>query len=46
MGSVKFENVIEILQRYDVDISGEQAQLILDFMIKFARILLSQNDET
>ncbi len=46
MEGVKVETVIEILQRYNVIISKEQARLILDFMIKFARLSLSQNERT
>lgn len=44
MDSVKIEKVIEILQRHNVHISLEQATLILDFMIKFVRLSLSQNE--
>lgn len=46
MESVKLEKVMEILQRHNVHISLEQARLILDFMIKFARLSLSQNERT
>lgn len=44
MESVKIEKVIEILQCHNVHISLEQARVILDFMIKFAKISLSQNE--
>ncbi len=46
MESVKIEKVIEILQRHNMHISLEQARLILDFMVKFARLSLSQNERT
>ncbi len=46
MESVKVEKVIEILNMHNVHISMEQARLILDFMIKFARLSLSQNGRT
>jgi hypothetical protein len=46
MESIKIEKVIEILQRHNVHISLEQARLILDFMIKFARLSLSQIERT
>ena len=41
MGSVKIENVIEILKQHNVHISSEEAKLILDFMFKFASIALT-----
>ncbi len=43
MESVKIEKVIEILQGHNVHISMEQARLILDFMIKFANIALTNH---
>lgn len=43
MESVKPEAVIEILKKHNVHISLEQARVILDFMIKFVRIILTQN---
>jgi len=46
MESVKIEKVIEILKKHNVHISMEQARTILDFMIKFARLSLSQNETT
>lgn len=46
MGSVKPEQVIEILRRHNVHISLEQAILILEFMFKFAKISLTQNRGT
>jgi len=41
MGSVKIETVIEILKQHNVQISLEEATLILDFMFKFASIALN-----
>ena len=46
MEGIKIEKVIEILHRHNVHISLEQARLILDFMIKFAKLSLSQNERT
>ena len=46
MDSVKIEKVMEILHRHNVHISLDQARLILDFMIKFAKLSLSQNERT
>jgi hypothetical protein len=46
MASVKPEQVIEILKRHNVNISLEQAVLILDFMFKFAKLTLTQNRGT
>ena len=46
MESVRPEKVIEILKAHNVHISLEQARLILDFMIEFAKLSLSQNDRT
>jgi len=43
MGSMKIEKVIEILQQHNVHISMEQARLILDFMVKFAKIALTNH---
>lgn len=42
MENVRPEKVIEILRTHDVHISLEQARLILDFMIKFARIAITK----
>ena len=41
MESVKIEKVIEILQQHNVHISNEQAKIILEFMVKFANIALT-----
>jgi hypothetical protein len=41
MEGVKPEKIIEILQLHNVNISLEQARLILDFMFKFANIALT-----
>ena len=46
MDSVKIEKVMEILQRHNVHISLDQARMILVFMIKFAKLSLSQNERT
>lgn len=43
MDTVKIEKVIEILQAHNVYISIDQARLILDFMVKFATIALTNN---
>ncbi len=43
MEGVKIEKVVEILQQHNVYISMEQAKLILDFMVKFATIALTNN---
>lgn len=40
MSSMKPEQVIEILKNNNVHISLEQARIILDFMIKLARLTL------
>jgi hypothetical protein len=42
METVNPEKVIEILKKHNVHISLEQAQLILEFMIKFARIAITK----
>ncbi len=44
MERINPEKVIEILKAYNVQISLEQAKLILDFMFKFVRITLNQNE--
>ena len=41
MGSVKIETVIEILKQHNVQISLEEATLILDLMFKFANIAIT-----
>lgn len=41
MESVKIEKVIEILQQHNVHISIEQAKIILEFMVKFTNIALT-----
>jgi hypothetical protein len=46
MDSVKPELVIEILKKHNVHISLEQARIIIDFMVKFVRIALTQNGGT
>jgi len=43
MEAVKPEMVIEILSKHDVHISLEQAQIVLAFMVKLAKISLTQN---
>jgi hypothetical protein len=42
MENVRPEKVIEILRTHNVHISLEQAQVILEFMIKFARIAITK----
>jgi hypothetical protein len=44
MENVKPETVIEILKKHNVHISFAQAQLILSFMYKLAKILLTKNE--
>lgn len=44
MESVKPETIIEILQRHNVHISLEQAQLIKEFLYKLARLTLTLNE--
>ena len=43
MEGVKPEKVIEILKEHNVDISLEQAQLILNFMLKLVKSTITQN---
>lgn len=45
MGEVKPETVIEIIKKHDVHISLEQAKLILGFMYKLARLVLTKNEK-
>jgi hypothetical protein len=44
MENVKPETVIEILKKHNVHISFAQAQLILSFMYKLAKISLTKNE--
>ena len=43
MELLKPETVVEILSKQNVHISLEQAKLILAFMVKLAKISLTQN---
>ena len=43
MESVKPETVVEILRENDVHISLEEAEIILAFMFKLAKLTLNQN---
>lgn len=43
MASVKPEEIIEILKKQNIHISFEQARLVLDFMFRFVRLILTQN---
>jgi hypothetical protein len=44
MENVKPETVIEILKKHNVHISLVQAQLILSFMYKLAKVALTKNE--
>jgi hypothetical protein len=44
MENVKPETVIEILKKHNVHISLMQAQIILNFMYKLAKIALTKNE--
>jgi hypothetical protein len=44
MESMKPETVIEILKKHNVHISLAQAQLILSFMYKLAKVVLTKNE--
>jgi hypothetical protein len=44
MESMKPETVIEILKKHNVHISLAQAQLILSFMYKLAKVALTKNE--
>ena len=43
MENVRPEKVMEILKAHNVNISLDQAQLILDFIVKFAHLALTKN---
>lgn len=46
MESVRPEEVIEILNKHNVYISIEQAQLILNFMLKLVKFTVTPNEKT
>ncbi len=46
MKEVKPETVIEILKKHNIHISMNEAKLILNFMVKLARISLTKNEKS
>jgi hypothetical protein len=46
MERMKPEIVIEILKKFHVHISVEEAKLILDFMHKLARLAFTKNEKS
>ena len=46
MKEVKPETVIEILKKHNIHISINEAKLILNFMVKLARISLTKNEKS